>query len=117
MRAQQAGGVPPEALACDPGIIRNRRKIRAAVCNARVFRQIAGECGSFAAYLWGFTGGSVVHERGKTRSALSDAISKDLRRRGMSFVGTTIVYAYLQAVGVIEAHDEGCFLAQADGGS
>ena len=106
-----------EALACDPGIIRNRRKIRAAVCNARVFRQIAGECGSFAAYLWGFTGGSVVHERGKTRSALSDAISKDLRQRGMSFVGTTIVYAYLQAVGVIEAHDEGCFLAQADGGT
>lgn len=106
-----------ESLACDPGIIRNRRKIRAAVCNARVFRQIAGECGSFAAYLWGFTGGSVVHERGKTRSALSDAISKDLRRRGMSFVGTTIVYAYLQAVGVIEAHDEGCFLAQADGGT
>ena len=106
-----------ERLLQDPGIIRNRRKIRAAVCNARVFREIAGECGSFADYLWGFTGGSVVHERGKTRSALSDVISKDLKRRGMSFVGSTIVYAYLQAVGVIESHDEGCFLAQADGGS
>ena len=99
-----------EELADNPAIIRNRRKIRAAVENARVFRDIQRERGTFSAYLWGFTGGGVIRETGKTRSELSDAVSKDLRRRGMTFVGTTIIYAYLQAVGVIDSHDRECFM-------
>ena len=104
-----------EELADNPAIIRNRRKIRAAVENARVFRDIQRERGTFSAYLWGFTGGGVIRETGKTRSELSDAVSKDLRRRGMTFVGTTIIYAYLQAVGVIDSHDRECFMYHENG--
>lgn len=94
----------------NPGIIRNRRKIRAAVNNGKVFRQIKKEWGSFSDYLWHWTGGKVVYEQGLASSGLSDAISADLKKRGMTFVGTTIIYAYLQAVGVINSHEEGCFL-------
>ena len=90
------------------GIIRNRRKIAAAVNNARIFRDIQDSYGSFADYLWGWTAGEVIVESGISSSALSDAISADLKRRGMKFVGTTIIYAYLQAVGVIDAHEESC---------
>lgn len=97
-------------LQADAGIIRNRLKIRAASINAKVFLSIQAECGSFDSYIWRFTDGKVVREYGKTRSPLSDAVSKDLRERGMKFVGTTIVYAYLQAVGVIFSHEENCFL-------
>ena len=96
------------ALQRDGGIIRNRLKIRAAVVNARIFREIQREWSSFDRYLWHWTGGKVVREYGPTCSPLSDAISKDLKRRGMKFVGTTIVYAYLQAVGVIWAHEPAC---------
>lgn len=98
------------ALRNDPEIIRNRLKIQAAVNNARVFRSIQQEQGSFSAYLWRWTEGKIIYEKGETRSVLSDTVSKDLKKRGMKFVGTTIVYAYLQAVGVIYSHDEGCFL-------
>ena len=104
-----------EELADNPAIIRNRRKIRAAVENARVFRDIQRERGTFSAYLWDFTGGGVIRETGKTRSELSDAVSKDLRSRGMTFVGTTIIYAYLQAVGVIDSHDRECFMYHENG--
>ena len=99
------------SLQADPEIIRNRRKIRAAVDNAVIFREIQKEWGSFSDYLWSFTDGKVVHETGLANSPLSDRISRDLKKRGMKFVGTTIIYAYLQAVGVIESHEEGCFLA------
>ena len=99
-----------EALRNDPGIIRNRLKIQAAVTNARVFREIQREYGSFAGYLWHWTAGKVICETGLTHSELSDRISKDLKKRGMKFVGTTVIYAYLQAVGVIYSHDGGCFL-------
>lgn len=99
-----------EALRNDSGIIRNRLKIRAAVGNARVFMRIRQEFGTFDRYVWGFTGGKTVRECDKTRSSLSDAVSEDLRRRGMKFVGTTVVYAYLQAVGVIDSHEGQCFL-------
>ena len=99
-----------EALKNDPGIIRNRLKIQAAVTNARVFREIQGEYGSFYGYLWYWTAGKVVYESGLTHSELSDRISKDLKKRGMKFVGTTVIYAYLQAVGVIYSHDGDCFL-------
>lgn len=98
------------ALQSDPDIIRNRLKIRAAVTNARVFREIQREHGSFSDYLWGWTGGKVIYEKGLASSPLSDRVSMDLKKRGMKFVGTTVVYAYLQAVGVIYSHDEGCFL-------
>ena len=99
-----------ERMMQNTAIVRNRRKLNAAVRNAAVFLSIQQECGSFAQYLWGFTNGAVVHEpyHKRTSSPLSDAVSRDLRNRGMSFVGTTIIYSYLQAVGVIEAHGEEC---------
>ncbi|MCD7724031.1 MAG: DNA-3-methyladenine glycosylase I [Clostridiales bacterium] len=101
-----------EALLQDKGIIRNRLKLRAAVNNSRIFREIAAEYGSFAAYLWSYTDHQVIYENDRVSSSLSDQISGDLRRRGMKFVGTTIIYSYLQAVGVIDSHEEGCFLCR-----
>lgn len=98
-----------EELRQNPGIIRNRLKIRAAVNNARIFREIQKEYGSFSAYLWHWTEDKVIYERDADRSPLSDAISKDLQKRGMKFVGTVIIYSYLQAVGVIFSHEKGCF--------
>ena len=100
------------ALAQNPGIVRNRRKIAAAVVNARAFLDIQAQFGSFDRYLWQWTDGKVVRETGLATSPLSDAISKDLKKRGMTFVGSTIIYAYLQAVGVIDSHEPGCFLAE-----
>ena len=91
-------------------LIRNRLKMNAAVTNARVFRKIQEEFGTFDKYIWHFTEGKIVYEVGETRSELSDGISKDLKKRGMKFVGTTIIYSYLQAIGVIYSHEEGCFL-------
>ena len=99
-----------EKLMADKGIVRNRRKIEAAINNAAVFLEIQREWGTFSEYFWHFTGGKVVYEVGETRSELSDRISKDLQKRGMKFVGTTIIYAYLQSAGVVYSHDEGCFL-------
>lgn len=101
-----------EALRQDAGIIRNRLKIRAAVNNARIFKKIAEEYGSFSAYLWGYTKGRIVYENDKASSPLSDAVSGDLKKRGMTFVGTTIIYAYLQAVGMINSHEDGCYLCR-----
>ena len=98
-----------EALRQDAGIIRNRLKIRAAVGNAKVFLAIRKEWKNFDAYLWHWTKGKVLYETGQTSSSLSDAISRDLKKRGMKFVGTTIIYSYLQAVGVIDSHEKGCF--------
>ena len=92
------------------GIIRNRRKIDAAIVNARVFLEIQAEWGTFSKYIWHFTEGKIICETGKASSELSDQISKDLKKRGMKFVGTTIVYAYLQSIGIIYSHDEECFM-------
>ncbi|MCD7859011.1 MAG: DNA-3-methyladenine glycosylase I [Firmicutes bacterium] len=99
-----------DELMHNPGIIRNRRKIEAAIANSLVFRQIQGEFGSFDAYIWGFSAGETVREdyHLRTTSPLSDAISADLRRRGMRFVGSTIIYAYLQSIGMIFAHGREC---------
>ena len=99
-------------LSADKGIIRNRMKIRASIRNSRIFREIQKEYGSFDAYIWGWTGGRTVYEGNTavTTSPLSDAISKDLKKRGMTFVGSTIIYAYLQAIGIINAHADNCFL-------
>ena len=100
------------ALLADPGIIRNRLKVRAAIKNAAVFRDIRAEFGSFDAYLTRFTGGEILIEHTKTTNDLSDRISRDLHKRGMRFVGSTIIYAYLQAIGVINSHEPGCDLYQ-----
>ena len=94
----------------NPDIIRNKLKIQAAVTNAKVIREIQKEYGSFSDYIWHWTEGKTVYETGMSCSPLSDTLSKDMKRRGMKFVGTTIIYAYLQAVGVIYSHEEGCFL-------
>ena len=100
-----------DALAENKAIIRNRLKINAAVGNAGIFIAIQSEYGSFANYLWHFTDGKqIVHRDGVIRptTPLSDTISKDLQKRGMKFVGSTIIYAYLQAVGVVDDHEPHC---------
>ena len=101
-----------ETLMSDPGIVRNRRKIEAAVTNAAVFLEIQKEFGSFDRYLWGFTGGEIIlnkDDQVRASSELSDRISADLKRRGMKFVGTVIVYSFLQAVGVGNDHERSCW--------
>ncbi len=98
------------ALLNDKGIIRNKRKINASIQNSKIFKAISEEFGSFRNYLKTFTGDTVIYETGKTTSDLSDAISKDLQRRGMTFVGSVIIYSYLQAIGIIYSHEDGCFL-------
>lgn len=101
-------------LLADPGLIRNRLKIASLVTNARAVVAIRSQRGSFAAYLWDWVDGRPVVNRPRTaagvavRSELSDRVSADLRRRGCSFVGPTIVHSYLQAVGVIDDHLAGC---------
>ena len=97
-------------LLSDAGIIRNRRKISASIKNSIIFRRIAEEFGSFYNYLKTFVGDKTVYETGRVTSSLSDTISKDLVKRGMCFVGSTIIYSYLQAIGIIYAHDKECFL-------
>ncbi len=94
----------------DEGIVRNRLKINSSIENAKVFLEIRKEFGSFDKYLWRFVDGKIVVEDGSlVKSDLSDEISVDLRRRGMKFVGSVIVYAFLQAVGVIWGHETECF--------
>ncbi|WP_159941600.1 MULTISPECIES: DNA-3-methyladenine glycosylase I [unclassified Nocardiopsis] len=103
-----------DRLLADAGIIRNRLKVASLPRNARAFQRVRGEYGSFAAYLWGWVDGDPVVNRWTEQSqvpvstALSDRVSRDLRKRGFTFVGTTIVYSYLQAVGVVEDHLVGC---------
>ncbi len=102
------------ALLDDAGIVRNRLKVRGTVSNARAYLATRAEHGSFADYLWGWVDGvPIVNRPGSpadlpTRTALSDRLSKDLKRRGFTFVGTTIVYSYLEAVGLIDDHVVGC---------
>lgn len=99
-----------QSLMENPGIIRNRRKIDAAISNARVFLEIQKEWDSFSNYIWHFTDGRTIFETGKTHSELSDAVSKDLKQHGMKFVGTTVIYSYLQAIGVLYSHEPSCYL-------
>jgi DNA-3-methyladenine glycosylase I len=104
-----------ERLMLDPGIVRNRLKIESTIKNARGFLQIQSEFGSFDAYIWAFVGGATQQNRRRSvadvpaKTELSDAISKDLKRRGFSFVGSTIVYAFMQAAGLVNDHLVGCF--------
>ncbi len=102
------------ALVQDPGLIRCRRKIEGAIVNARVYLALCQQFGSFAAYLDTFTNGNVIkNETGevKTTSPVSDALSRDLRKRGMKYMGSVTVYSYLQAVGAINDHEPKCFLS------
>jgi len=102
-------------LMLDAGIIRNRAKIEAAVVNARAFLAVQEEFGSFATYAWGFVGGKPLQGMRKdrtqvpARTEVSDALSKDLKRRGFKFVGTTIMYAFMQATGMVNDHVAQCF--------
>lgn len=91
-------------------IIRNRLKIQAAINNAKVFLNIQKEYESFSNYIWSFTNNKIIYETDKTSSELSDKISNDLKKRGMKFVGTTIIYSYLQAIGILYSHDKDCFM-------
>ena len=90
-------------LLADPGIVRNRAKIDAAIANARCYLELRGEEGSFARYVWRFPGSR----------AGAEALSRDLRRRGFRFVGSTIMYAFMQAVGMVDDHEPGCFRSSA----
>ena len=91
-------------------IIRNKLKIKASINNSKIFKQIVSEYGSFYGYLKTFTKDQILYETDKTTNELSDEISKDLKKRGMTFVGSVIVYSYLQAIGVIYSHDKDCYL-------
>lgn len=106
------------ALLQDTRIIRNRLKIEAAVSNARAFLAVQESFGSFDAYVWGFVGGKAIVNRWKRASDIpastpeSDQLSRDLRQRGFRFVGSTIVYAFMQAVGLVSDHMADCFLTE-----
>jgi DNA-3-methyladenine glycosylase I len=102
-------------LLLDPGLVRNRLKIHSATQNARAFLAIRKEFGSFDAYVWPFVGNRPINGKRKSRAdvpaktAESDALSKDLQKRGLTFVGSTIIYAYMQAVGLVNDHTTDCF--------
>lgn len=91
------------------GIIRHKGKIASAINNAQVFIEIQKEFGSFDSYIWSFTDGEIIKAEYLTESDLSKDISKDLKKRGMKFVGPTIIYSYLESIGIIDNHQEGCF--------
>ena len=104
-----------EQLILDPAIVRNRLKISSAVTNARQFLEIQNEFGSFDAYIWRFTGGRTIQNHWPTigecpaTSKESDALSKDLKQRGFKFVGSTVIYAHMQACGLVNDHTTDCF--------
>lgn len=105
-----------EELINNKDIIRNKLKIKASINNARIFKKIIKEFGSFNNYLKTFAN-KTIYETNKATNTLSDNISKDLRQRGMTFVGSTIIYSYLQAIGIIYSHEKECFLYNSTTGS
>ena len=104
-----------QELLLDAGIIRNKLKVRSAVSNAQAFIKIQEEFGSFSKYIWAFTDGKPIDNKPQTlkeitaTTPLSDAISKDLKKRGFKFVGSTVVYAHMQATGMVNDHVEDCW--------
>lgn len=101
-----------EELMQNQGLIRNRKKMEAAVKNAGVFMAIQKEFGSFSDYLWGFTNGQIIVNQDDdfpVKTPVSDSLSKDLKKRGMGFVGSVTIYSYLQAVGVVNDHELSCY--------
>jgi DNA-3-methyladenine glycosylase I len=113
-RIARYGAAKRRALMRNPGIVRNRLKIKAAVTNARAFLAVKKEFGSFDAYIWRFVGGRPRVNRPRSmkqvpaRTPESDAMSRDLKARGFTFVGSTICYAFMQAVGLVNDHAAGC---------
>lgn len=107
-----------EKLLADPGIVRNRLKVNSAVQNAKAFLKVQEEFGPFDQYIWGFVDGAPIQHKWKSFSEIpakmptSDAISKDLKKRGFNFVGTTIMYAFMQAVGMVNDHSVKCYRYQ-----
>ncbi len=104
-----------EELLNNPGIIRNKRKIKSAIKNAKVFLEIQKEYGNFSKYIWSFVGGKPIQNEFNNisevpaKTELSETISKDLKIRGMNFVGSTIIYAFMQSVGIVNDHEVCCF--------
>lgn len=104
-----------QELLQDEGIIRNKLKVRGTVSNAVAFMKVQEEFGSFSKYIWGFTGGKPIDNQPKVlrdipaTSAISDTLSKDLKKRGFKFVGSTVVYAHMQATGMVNDHVETCW--------
>ena len=90
-------------------IIRNKLKITATINNSKVFREIQKEYGSFSAYIWNYTDGKIIKAEYKTKSELSEKISKDLKKKGMKFVGPTIIYSYMESIGIIDNHTKNCY--------
>jgi DNA-3-methyladenine glycosylase I len=114
-KIEKYGARKKRQLLNNPGIVRNRLKIEAAVTNAKCFIAVRKEFGSFSRYAWGFVGGKPIVNRHRSlktvpaSTAVSDALSKDLKRRGFRFVGSTIIYAFMQAVGMVDDHTRDCF--------
>jgi DNA-3-methyladenine glycosylase I len=114
-KIEKYGARKKRQLLNNPGIVRNRLKIEAAVTNAKCFIAVREEFGSFSRYAWGFVGGKPIVNRHRSlktvpaSTAVSDALSKDLKRRGFRFVGSTIIYAFMQAVGMVDDHTRDCF--------
>lgn len=104
-----------QALLENTGIIRNKLKINAAITNAQLFMDIQKEFGSFSTYLWAFVDGKPIknkltdYKKGPANTPISDALSKDLKKRGFKFVGSTVMYAFMQAVGMVNDHEVSCF--------
>ncbi|MBT8293499.1 MAG: DNA-3-methyladenine glycosylase I [Eudoraea sp.] len=104
-----------DTLLKDTGIIRNKLKIKATVTNAQAFIEVQKEFGSFSEYIWGFVNGKPIknsladHRAAPAKTELSDALSKDLKKRGFKFVGSTVVYAHMQATGMVNDHEVNCF--------
>lgn len=112
----QYGAEKKQALLQNSGIIRNRLKVEASVTNAKAFLEVQKEVGTFDSYIWSFVGGAPLLNRWEAQSeipaktAISDAMSKDLKKRGFKFIGSTICYAYMQAIGMVNDHTLDCFL-------
>lgn len=101
-----------DELMTNEKIIRNKLKIKATINNAKIFKKIQQEYGTFHNYLKTFTNDEIKYETDKTTNEISDKLSEDLIKRGMKFVGSTIIYSYLQAIGIINSHEEGCYKHQ-----
>ncbi|MDR1143864.1 MAG: DNA-3-methyladenine glycosylase I [Spirochaetaceae bacterium] len=114
-RVARYGEAKKKKLLENPGIVRNRLKIEASIINAQKFLKLQKEAGSFSAYIWSFTGGKQISGRWKSlselpaKTELSDRVAADLKKRGFRFLGSTIMYAHLQATGIVNDHITGCF--------
>ena len=114
-KVAQYGEVKKSELLEDKGIIRNRLKIKSAIQNAKVFLDIQKEFNSFDSYIWSFVGGKPIQNNFRSiselpaKTELSDIISKDLKKRGMNFTGSTIIYAFMQSIGMVNDHEVSCF--------